>query len=78
FVFLSEHLPYCFSIKFQLVIYKRGFTNLRFSFMMKVIGLTEFLIGTPRPQINVSANLHHSAFDSASWDRKLRPFNVPI
>ena len=41
--------------KFQLVIYKRRFNSLRFSFMMKEVGLTEFPIGTPSPQTNVSA-----------------------
>jgi hypothetical protein len=46
--------------------------------MMKEVGLTEFPIGTPRPQINVSAILHHSAFDLASWDGMLLPFNAPI
>jgi len=30
--------------------------------------LTEFQIGTPRPEKNVLASLHYSAFDSASWD----------
>ena len=35
--------------KLELVIYKRGFNSLRFSYMMKVTGLTEFGIGTPRP-----------------------------
>ena len=64
--------------KFKLVIYKRGFQDLRFSYMMKGTGLTEFGIGTPRPQLNVSATLHHSAFDLASWDRMLLPFYVPI
>ena len=32
-----------------LVIYKRGFNSLRFSYMMKGTGLTEFQVGTPRP-----------------------------
>ena len=62
----------------ELVIYKRGFNSLRFSYMMKGTGLTEFGIGTPRPQLNVSATLHHSAFDLASWDRMLLPFYAPI
>ena len=62
----------------QLVIYKRRFNSLRFSFMMKEVGLTEFPIGTPRPTTNVSAILHHSAFDLAGWDRMLLPFNAPI
>lgn len=39
--------------------------------MMKEIGLTKFLVGTPRPKINVSTILHHSAFDLAGWDRML-------
>ena len=64
--------------QFQLVIYKRRFNSLRFSFMMKEVGLTEFPIGTPRPTTNVSAILHHSAFDLAGWDRMLLPFNAPI
>ena len=64
--------------KLELVIYKRGFNSLRFSYMMKGTGLTEFGIGTPRPQLNVSATLHHSAFDLASWDRILLPFYAPI
>ena len=29
---------------------------------------TKFQIGTPRPEKNVLASLHYSAFDSASWD----------
>ena len=62
----------------ELVIFKRGFHSLRFSYMMKGTGLTEFGIGTPRPQLNVSATLHHSAFDLASWDRMLLPFYAPI
>ena len=64
--------------KLELVIYKRGFQSLRFSYMMKETGLTKFGIGTPRPQLNVSATLHHSAFDLASWDRMLLPFYAPI
>ena len=64
--------------KFKLVIYKRGFQSLRFSYMMKGTGLTEFQVGTPRPSINVLATLHHSAFDLASWDRMLLPFYAPI
>ena len=64
--------------KLELVIYKRGFNSLRFSYMMKGTGLTEFAIGTLRPQLNVSATLHHSAFDLASWDRVLLPFYAPI
>ena len=64
--------------KLELVIFKRGFNSLRFSYMMKGTGLTEFGIGTPRPQLNVSATLHHSAFDLASWDRVLLPFYAPI
>ena len=67
-----------YSRKSQLVIYKRRFNSLRFSFMMKEVGLTEFPIGTPRPTTNVSAILHHSAFDLAGWDRMLLPFNAPI
>ena len=39
---------------------------------------TEFPIGTPRPQTNVSASLHHSAFDSASWNKSLLPFHELI
>ena len=66
------------NIKRQSLIYKRGFNSLRFSYMMKGTGLTEFGIGTPRPQLNVSATLHHSAFDLASWDRILLPFYAPI
>ena len=31
-------------------------------------GLTNFPIGTPRPQTNVSASLHCFVLDSASWD----------
>ena len=62
----------------ELVIFKRGSHSLRFSYMMKGTGLTEFGIGTPRPQLNVSATLHHSAFDLASWDRVLLPFYAPI
>jgi len=46
--------------------------------MMKVTGLTEFQVGTPRPKINVSATLHYSAFDLASWDGMPLPFNAPI
>ena len=64
--------------KLELVIFKRGFNSLPFSYMMKGTGLTEFGIGTPRPQLNVSATLHHSAFDLASWDRMLLPFYAPI
>jgi len=64
--------------KIKLVIYKRGFQSLRFSYMMKGTGLTEFQVGTPRPSINVLATLHHSAFDLASWDRMLLPFYAPI
>ena len=45
---------------------------------MKGTGLTEFQVGTPRPKINVSATLHYSAFDLASWDDMSLPFNAPI
>ena len=62
-------------IKARLVIYKRGFNSLRFSFMMEVDWLTKFSIGTPRPPTNVSASLHHPASDSASWDESLLPFH---
>ena len=62
-------------IKSRLVIYKRGFNSLRFSFMMEVDWLTKFPIGTSRPQINVSASLHHPASDSASWDESSLPFH---
>ena len=61
--------------KTGLVIYKRGFYSLRFSFMMKVDWLTKFSIGTPRPPTNVSASLHHPASDSASWDESSLPFH---
>ena len=61
--------------KTGLVIYKRGFNSLRFSFMMEVDWLTKFPIGTSRPQINVSASLHHPASDSASWDESSLPFH---
>ena len=64
--------------KLELVIFKRGFNSLRFSYMMKGTGLTEFGIGTPRPKSNVLATLHHSAFDLASWDGMLLPFYAPI
>ena len=64
--------------KLELVIYRRGLNSLRFSYMMKGTGLTEFGIGTPRPQLNVSATLHHSAFDLASWDSMLLPVYAPI
>ena len=37
------------SLKYELVIYKRGFNSLCFSYMMKGTGLTEFQVGTPRP-----------------------------
>ena len=73
----SFHRPQLFD-KLELVIFKRGFNSLRFSSMMKEIGLTKFLVGTPRPKINVSTILHHSAFDLAGWDRMLLPFNAPI
>lgn len=59
----------------RLVIYKRGCYSLRFFLYDEGDWLTEFPIGTPRPPINVSASLHHSAFDSASWDKSLLPFH---
>ena len=61
--------------QFRLVIYKRGCYSLRFFLYDEGDWLTEFPIGTPRPQTNVSASLHHSAFDSASWDKSLLPFH---
>ena len=61
--------------KFRLVIYKRGRYSLRFFLYDEGDWLTEFPIGTPRPPTNVSASLHHSAFDSASWDKLLLPFH---
>ena len=61
-----------------LVIYKRGCYSLRFFLYDEGDWLTEFPIGTPRPPTNVSASLHHSAFDSASWDKSLLPFHELI
>ena len=66
---------YITSDKSRLVIYKRGCYSLRFFLYDEGDWLTEFPIGTPRPQTNVSASLHHSAFDSASWDKSLLPFH---
>ena len=72
--YVKERLIACL-LKFQLVIYKRGCYSLRFFLYDEGDWLTEFPIGTPRPQTNVSASLHHSAFDSASWDKSLLPFH---
>ena len=47
--FRSEDESFYQFDKFKLVIYKRGFNSLRFSYMMKWTGLTEFQVGTPRP-----------------------------
>ena len=65
-------------LQIRLVIYKRGCYSLRFFLYDEGDWLTEFPIGTPRPPINVSASLHHSAFDSASWDKSLLPFHELI
>ena len=55
--------------KFKFVIYRVKSIQL-FALLFYDEGdwPTEFQIRTPRPEKNVLASLHYSAFDSASWD----------
>ena len=55
--------------KFKFVIYRVKSIQL-FALLFYDEGdwPTKFQIGTPRPEKNVLASLHYSAFDSASWD----------
>ena len=56
-------------VKFKFVIYRVKSIQL-FALLFYDEGdwPTKFQIGTPRPEKNVLASLHYSAFDSASWD----------
>ena len=56
-------------LKFKFVIYRVKSIQL-FALLFYDEGdwPTKFQIGTPRPEKNVLASLHYSAFDSASWD----------
>ena len=60
---------YILSTKFKFVIYRVKSIQL-FALLFYDEGdwPTKFQIGTPRPEKNVLASLHYSAFDSASWD----------
>ena len=66
--FRKSILPY-YTSKFKFVIYRVKSIQL-FALLFYDEGdwPTEFQIGTPRPEKNVLASLHYSAFDSASWD----------
>ena len=70
----AERIGMCYTVqkdmyKFKFVIYRVKSIQL-FALLFYDEGdwPTKFQIGTPRPEKNVLASLHYSAFDSASWD----------